>query len=303
MAEEGEELVADLEGEIADAVAKYPELAGKSRDVPDPRRHRPTSARSASTPPTTPARAFFEDLGLTTPESVADASAKTDAVLPDPAAPSRSTRFDDVDIIVTYGDDELVDALEGRPAAVADAGGRERRDRAACPAQPAGHRREPDAAVDLLGARRLRRPARRGRATRSTVTHDRRSRPATPVVAPAPAAGVVRRPRRLRAVWLALVAVVLVAAGRLSVAVGSREVAWSDILAGARRVDRRPSGEAAVAKRIPRTLLAVLVGAALGGRRRASCRASPATRWPTPASSASTWAPRSRSSPASPASG
>ncbi|WP_197280917.1 FecCD family ABC transporter permease [Microbacterium sp. No. 7] len=63
--------------------------------------------------------------------------------------------------------------------------------------------------------------------------------------------------------WLVVVAAVVALVAVASIAVGAREVAWSEIvsaLGGA-------SGsfdEAAIAKRIPRTALALLVGAALG---------------------------------------
>jgi iron complex transport system permease protein len=74
---------------------------------------------------------------------------------------------------------------------------------------------------------------------------------------------IVRRPRRLRLGWLLLVLGVLLALMLLSVAIGSRSVSWSDILA-ALGGESDTLGEAAVTKRIPRTLLAVVVGAALG---------------------------------------
>jgi iron complex transport system permease protein len=62
---------------------------------------------------------------------------------------------------------------------------------------------------------------------------------------------------------LLLVAVVLVAVMTASLAFGSRDVAWSDVwsaLGGAEGTLE----QAAVAQRVPRTLLAVVVGAALG---------------------------------------
>ena len=80
---------------------------------------------------------------------------------------------------------------------------------------------------------------------------------------PAPAAVTRRRPARVRTVWVlagvAALALLMVA----SVAFGSRVVGWTDIVAGLRGGDDN-LGQAAVVKRIPRTLLAVLVGAALG---------------------------------------
>jgi len=73
---------------------------------------------------------------------------------------------------------------------------------------------------------------------------------------------VVRRPARARLMWLVIAFGVLLIVMVASVAIGSRAVGWSDIwsaLGGAEET----LGEAAVTKRIPRTLLAVLVGAAL----------------------------------------
>lgn len=78
-------------------------------------------------------------------------------------------------------------------------------------------------------------------------------------VGPAPERGL----RRLRLVW---VLVLLGALGGImfaSVIIGSRDVAMADVLA-ALGGSTDGFNEAAVAKRIPRTLLAVLAGAALG---------------------------------------
>ncbi|NHC43884.1 iron ABC transporter permease [Motilibacter sp. K478] len=71
----------------------------------------------------------------------------------------------------------------------------------------------------------------------------------------------VRRPRR--ALWALLALALLVVLVALSVAIGSRGVTLSDIWAGLTGGDETIA-EAAVAKRVPRTLLAVVVGAALG---------------------------------------
>lgn len=112
MAEEGEELVASLEQEIADAAAAHPELEGKATmflthvDTAD------LSQVSFYTANDTRA-AFFEDLGLATPKSVADAS--TDDAFSKKVSAEQVDVFDDVQIIVTYGDRTLVDALEADP--------------------------------------------------------------------------------------------------------------------------------------------------------------------------------------------
>jgi iron complex transport system permease protein len=78
-----------------------------------------------------------------------------------------------------------------------------------------------------------------------------------------PEAAVVRRPARSRLFWFAVALAVLVALLVASVAFGSRIVGWSDILAALQGADDTLD-RAAVVKRIPRTLLAVTVGAALG---------------------------------------
>ncbi|RBQ16178.1 iron ABC transporter permease [Spongiactinospora rosea] len=78
-----------------------------------------------------------------------------------------------------------------------------------------------------------------------------------------PDAARSRRPARVRLLWsvavLAALAVIMVA----SVALGSRGTTWSDVLAALGGADGSLE-QAAVTKRIPRTLLAVLIGAALG---------------------------------------
>jgi len=79
----------------------------------------------------------------------------------------------------------------------------------------------------------------------------------------APDVAIVRRPRRLRGVWLLGALGVLGLLVVASVMVGSREVGLDDIVAAlGGSVDG--FDQAAVAKRIPRTVLAVIAGAALG---------------------------------------
>jgi iron complex transport system permease protein len=73
----------------------------------------------------------------------------------------------------------------------------------------------------------------------------------------------IRRPARVRFLWLLVVAVALAAVMAASLAFGSRSVAWADVWAALGGAEHTLE-EAAVAKRVPRTLLAVVVGAALG---------------------------------------
>lgn len=73
----------------------------------------------------------------------------------------------------------------------------------------------------------------------------------------------LRRPRRLRLVWLLAVVVMLGGLVAASIAIGSRTVEWADITAAIGGSTDNLS-QAAIVKRIWRTALAVLVGAALG---------------------------------------
>lgn len=77
-----------------------------------------------------------------------------------------------------------------------------------------------------------------------------------------PDAAIPRRPARVRLGWLLVVLAVLALVMLASVAFGSRIVGWSDIVAAIGGTDETLD-QAAVVKRIPRTLLAALVGAAL----------------------------------------
>ncbi|QBI56018.1 iron-siderophore ABC transporter substrate-binding protein [Streptomonospora litoralis] len=113
MAEEGDDLIADLEQDIEEAAAEHPRIEGRSAmflthvDTTD------LSEVSFYTAHDTRAM-FFDDLGMQTPESVASASAETDKFSLTRSA-ERADTFDDVDIIVTYGGDELVRSLEDDP--------------------------------------------------------------------------------------------------------------------------------------------------------------------------------------------
>lgn len=113
MAKEGEKLVAELKGDIDKAVAKHEGLKGRSVmflthvDTTD------LSKVSFYTTHDTRVR-FFSDLGLEQPKSITSASAKTDQFSLTRSA-ENADAFNDVDIIVTYGDKKLVNALEKDP--------------------------------------------------------------------------------------------------------------------------------------------------------------------------------------------
>ncbi|WP_220490157.1 iron-siderophore ABC transporter substrate-binding protein [Promicromonospora sukumoe] len=112
MAAEGEELVASIEQQIDDTVGGHPELEGKNAmfvthvDTAD------LSTVNFYTANDTRA-AFFEDLGLATPEAVVEASAAGE--FSGSVSAEQVDLFDDVDLIVTYGDQELVDTLKADP--------------------------------------------------------------------------------------------------------------------------------------------------------------------------------------------
>ncbi len=73
----------------------------------------------------------------------------------------------------------------------------------------------------------------------------------------------LRSSNSIRSLWLLLLIVVLIISCFLSVALGTRDVSWTEILS-ALSGHGDTIGQAAVAMRIPRTLLALLAGAALG---------------------------------------
>ncbi|MGO1770728.1 MAG: iron-siderophore ABC transporter substrate-binding protein [Microbacterium sp.] len=112
MEEQGDELIEQLQGEIDESVARYPELEGTSTmfmthvDTTD------LSTVNFYTANDTRA-AFFDDLGLSTPEAVAEASESGE--FSGSISSEQVDAFDDVELIVTYGDQELVDTLEADP--------------------------------------------------------------------------------------------------------------------------------------------------------------------------------------------
>lgn len=74
---------------------------------------------------------------------------------------------------------------------------------------------------------------------------------------------VLKRSNGVKSLWLVILLAVLAFQCLLSVAVGTRDVAWAEIFS-ALNGQVETLGQAAVAVRIPRTLLAVIAGAALG---------------------------------------
>lgn len=114
LAEEGQQLVADLDAQIADAVAEYPELEGQAAVFTylDPG----DLSQIGFYTTTDPRTGFLEILGLRTPEAVAEASAASDSFYETVSAES-SDSFADVDLFITYGpaDGSVVELVQGDP--------------------------------------------------------------------------------------------------------------------------------------------------------------------------------------------
>ncbi|MBB4123727.1 iron-siderophore ABC transporter substrate-binding protein [Martelella radicis] len=112
MPEDGEALIADIEDEIDAEIGRYPELEGKTAmfithlDVTD------LSVVNFYTTHDTRVQ-FFRDLGLQMPESVKAAS--TGGSFSGSISVERIDAFDDVDIIVTYGNSLLLEAMKLNP--------------------------------------------------------------------------------------------------------------------------------------------------------------------------------------------
>ncbi|CDJ98861.1 Periplasmic binding protein [Microbacterium sp. C448] len=114
LAEEGEQLISDLEGQVADALAAYPELDGKKVlfSYIDPTDFSQIGFyTSHDTRP-----GFLEANGLPAPAIVSEMSADTEEFYLQVSA-EEADRFSDVDIWVTYGDADgaLVEAIKADP--------------------------------------------------------------------------------------------------------------------------------------------------------------------------------------------
>lgn len=112
LASEGEALIRKIEGEIAAEVAGHPELRGKSAMFVTHLDAGDLSMVNFYTTQDTRVR-FFKDLGLATPKSVVEASAG--GSFAGSISAERIDAFDDVDIVVTYGDQKLIDAMAANP--------------------------------------------------------------------------------------------------------------------------------------------------------------------------------------------
>ncbi|WP_111559411.1 iron-siderophore ABC transporter substrate-binding protein [Paracoccus sediminilitoris] len=122
MAAEGDALIASTEAKIAEAVARHPQIRGKTAMFVT--HLDPTDLSVVNFYNDNDARVrFFHDLGLASPSSVIEATKP--GQFSGSISAERVDMFDDVDIIVTYGGPELLeqmraDPLLGRMPAVAN---------------------------------------------------------------------------------------------------------------------------------------------------------------------------------------
>lgn len=112
MAAEGDALIKEIESRIANSLARHPDLKGKSAMFVT---HLDTTNLSVVNFYTTNDTRvkFFEDLGLTSPKSVVQASRP--GAYAGGISAERIDAFDDVDIVVTYGGQPLLKALKADP--------------------------------------------------------------------------------------------------------------------------------------------------------------------------------------------
>lgn len=112
MEEEGQALIERIEADIAKARSEHPELEGKSAMFVT---HLDTTNLSVINFYTTNDTRvkFFQDLGLSMPSSVAEASRP--GQFSGGISAEKIDAFDDVDIVVTYGGEDLKNALTADP--------------------------------------------------------------------------------------------------------------------------------------------------------------------------------------------
>lgn len=112
MTAEGDALIARIEARIAESVARHPQLDGKKAMFITHLNTTNLSIVSFYTGNDTRVQ-FFKDLGLTMPESVQQATMP--GQFAGQISAERIDAFDDVDVLVTYGSQDLVNALRADP--------------------------------------------------------------------------------------------------------------------------------------------------------------------------------------------
>lgn len=112
MAAEGEALVAQIEVQITEALSEHPEIAGKTAMFVT--HLDPTDLSVVNFYSDNDARVqFFGDLGMTSPTSVIEATQP--GQFSGTISAERIDMFDDVDIIVTYGGQDMLDLMRSDP--------------------------------------------------------------------------------------------------------------------------------------------------------------------------------------------
>lgn len=112
MAEEGEALITHIEQDVAHKVSRYPELAGKRAMFITHIDPTDLSVLRFYTANDTRVK-FFADLGLATPSRVEEVS--RNGQFSGETSIEHIDDFDDVDMFVTYGSDELLSPLKTNP--------------------------------------------------------------------------------------------------------------------------------------------------------------------------------------------
>lgn len=112
-ADEGKTLVSDIEKQIADEVAKYPNIAGKraafvNLDAAD-------MSKISFYTTTDPRAAFLSDLGLTTPPSVKKGSEEDPTSFYKQLSAENVDQLSDVDIIITYAKESDLATFQADP--------------------------------------------------------------------------------------------------------------------------------------------------------------------------------------------
>ncbi len=109
---EGDELISRIESDIASSVARHPELVGKSAMFVT--HLDPTNLSVVNFYTNNDSRVkFFGDLGLVSPSSVIGASEPGE--YSGSISAEKIDSFDDVDIVVTYGNQALLTAMKANP--------------------------------------------------------------------------------------------------------------------------------------------------------------------------------------------
>ncbi|BAC12215.1 iron ABC transporter permease [Oceanobacillus iheyensis HTE831] len=112
MKEEGEQLLADVESQIEEKVSEYPELEGKTAAFLS------VNAEDLSSffvyTPADPRGGFLSELGMDYPESITNEIPDSDSFYIEPSA-ENADMLNDADILVTYGNDNTLEALQADP--------------------------------------------------------------------------------------------------------------------------------------------------------------------------------------------